>query len=171
LIRSEHVLLCYDLDALTIDEGHLGVVKICGFDASREVAGQNVSRGQDDGNWKHELYCHPDRQQKTMSDAAEHPSQVKRFRQKHDVYSLGVVLLELGLWQDLETFPTKGDAQRPLFQLAQPEDREVNLGKLADDLAPRVGDIYKQLVVKAIGVKEHEITAMQIWSELDILRV
>ena len=171
MIRSEHVLLCHNLDMDTLEQGSLGIVKICGFDASREVQGAIPSRGPYDGDWTRELYRHPDRQQKTLN-AQTHPLQMNRFKQKHDIYSLGVVLLELGLWRNLESFMKAGTTDQPLLKIAEPEERRTGLRKLADDLPPRVGDLYGRLVTDAIGIDEHKtLTATQVWSELGGLRV
>jgi hypothetical protein len=49
-----------------------------------------------------------------MSGSGQHPKDVTRFKPKHDVYSLGVVLLELGFWKDLESFVTIKNTEQPL---------------------------------------------------------
>jgi hypothetical protein len=65
------------------------------------------------------------------------------------------VLLELGLWRDLESFKKTGAADQPLVKLVEPKDRKSSLRALADDLPSKVGNIYGRLDVKAIDIDEH----------------
>jgi hypothetical protein len=149
----------------------LGTVNICGFDNSRQVVGHKISLGKNDGDWRYELYIHPERQQKTLSRDQNHAKNYSRFKEKHDVYSLGVVLLELGYWQDLETFKNSDPDHRPLLQDAEPDTRKMELEKLSKDLPAKVGDMYTKVVQKCLNIDVTEITAYQVWSEIEKLRV
>lgn len=90
---------------------------------------------------------------------------------QHDIYSLGVVLLELGLWQSFITFPTPppspsdpspsptptpapilADITPPITQVKDPRKRaaaiKAALTKLADDQLPaRMGRKYCDIVL------------------------
>ncbi|KAJ4032227.1 hypothetical protein NW761_012786 [Fusarium oxysporum] len=68
----------------------LGEPFLCGFETSRYDRG--ASDGQGDVEWGYNIYRHPKRQ-------GLHPQ--SRYTMNHDLYSLGVVLLELGLWRPL----------------------------------------------------------------------
>jgi hypothetical protein len=59
---------------------------LCGFDFSRESGKVSATRSAEDALFS--LYRHPDRQFEATSS----------HKLKHDIYSYGVVLLELGLW-------------------------------------------------------------------------
>ena len=63
---------------------------LCGFDFSRESG--KISTTRDAKDMEFSVYRHPDRQFDTTSS----------HMLKHDIYSLGVVLLDLGLWDDPE---------------------------------------------------------------------
>jgi len=60
---------------------------LVGFHCSREVDGASTKLRNTPTHWTARLYTHPDRQL----------SAFKRFERVYDIYSLGVVLLELGL--------------------------------------------------------------------------
>jgi hypothetical protein len=79
---------------------------LVGFDNFRETDGGTNLTG--DATWERNLYRHPSRQ-------GEFPEE--EFKMQHDVYSLGVCLLEIGLWEsfvsyssDLEPKPQYGEA-------------------------------------------------------------
>jgi hypothetical protein len=69
---------------------HLGEPFLCGFETARHD--KTTSDQQGDAHWQFNIYRHPNRQ-------GLHPQE--RYTMNHDVYSLGVVLLELGLWKPL----------------------------------------------------------------------
>lgn len=81
-IRPDNVI-CFGKQGGTPDNPYL-----IGFERFR-MAGLGSSR-QSDGDWQRELYRHPSRQ-------GARPEQ--DYNMKHDIYSLGVCLLELGLWK------------------------------------------------------------------------
>jgi hypothetical protein len=68
---------------------------LIGFEYSRPVTTDTLKSYDDDP--ERNLYRHPDRQ--GMPDAGRGTI----FQKHHDLYSLGVVLLEIGLWQTAET--------------------------------------------------------------------
>jgi hypothetical protein len=61
---------------------------------------------------------------------------------KHDIYSLGLVLLEIGLWQSLGVFRKAGTKPADFFKLVK---------QLAiQELPHRVGDVYRDVVLRCI---------------------
>ncbi|KAF5602016.1 hypothetical protein FPCIR_2093 [Fusarium pseudocircinatum] len=69
----------------------LGEPFLCGFETSRYDRSAS-DYGQYDVAWEYDIYRHPKRQ-------GLYPQ--SRYTMNHDLYSLGVVLLELGLWRPL----------------------------------------------------------------------
>jgi hypothetical protein len=68
-----------------------------------------------------------------------------RYEIKHDIYSLGLVLLEIGLWQQLAIFRKAGTKPADFFKLVK---------QLAiQELPHRVGDIYRDVVLSCIEGK------------------
>lgn len=87
-IRSEHVLFFYDGHA------HLDFCKphLVGFEFSRDENDRSTT--EKDDSLACNIYRHPDR----WGPPEE------RFGVLHDIYSLGVVLLEIGIWRPLLGF-------------------------------------------------------------------
>ena len=70
---------------------------LVGFDNFRREEGQTYLQGDDD--WEKNLYRHPSRQ----GNAPE-----AEYSMQHDIYSLGVCLLEIGLWASFVDYDQKG---------------------------------------------------------------
>jgi hypothetical protein len=84
--------------------------------------------------------------------------------EKHDVYSVGVVLLELGLWKDLVEFETE-------LHHAGPKQRREALTDISARELPRlVGERYEHLVSRCLGVDIAGISAQEVLQELEELR-
>jgi len=93
-IRPETVLLCHpSFHGYRHGEGPGGAgiasefATLVGFDVLRNSEGKTYRLGDDD--WEKNLYRHPQRQGRSV--------QVD-YEMRHDIYSLGVCLLEIGLW-------------------------------------------------------------------------
>ena len=76
-----------------------------------------------------DFYKHPDK--------AANPA--RRFRHSYDIYSMGLVLLEIGLWQSLQTFENRNWTDSYAF-------RKFVLEKLVPDLWGQCGSIYGGVV-------------------------
>ncbi|KAF4339483.1 hypothetical protein FBEOM_6604 [Fusarium beomiforme] len=74
----------------------LGEPFLCGFETARHDKATSDQQG--DAHWLYNIYRHPKRQ-------GLHPQE--RYTMNHDLYSLGVVLLELGLWRPLTSMGLK----------------------------------------------------------------
>jgi serine/threonine protein kinase len=85
-VRPEAILLFKDSSSL------LGSAYLVGFEKIRNAAGHTVKFGE--ASWQKDLYHHSSRQ-------GAMPEEV--FLMQHDIYSLGVCLLEIGLWQSFVT--------------------------------------------------------------------
>lgn len=94
-IRPETVLLCHpQLPGCILSKG-AGIAEVAretvalvGFDVLRNAEGKTSLKGDDD--WEKNLYRHPQRQGLSLH---------VDYEMRHDIYSLGVCLLEIGLWE------------------------------------------------------------------------
>jgi len=133
-LRSDNVLLIFsndDLDRATLLRAEL---RICGFEASRPSA--DSSLGPYDNELAKNVYRHPNRWGT--------PREI--FTQVHDVYSLGVILLEIGLWERAEDMISGLKAEQRLpEQVSQYLLRHTN-----ERLAHRCGDVFADAVRKCL---------------------
>ena len=130
-IRSENILF--------EDEGNLSRPLLSGFDYSRPAKPGEITDGATQ-NRRHDLYRHPGVQFDSPRDGKY------GYRMVHDVYSLGVVLFEIGTWRPIDRF------------LEIPPDKEIPLSvargvgaRLLSDqclapLAAEAGNIYANCV-------------------------
>ncbi|CEL11615.1 hypothetical protein ASPCAL14716 [Aspergillus calidoustus] len=115
----------------------LGSVFLVGFDTFRSEYGHTALMGST--KWQRSLYQHPSR-------IGDHVTQ--NYLVQHDIYSLGVCLLELGLWDSFVVYNENvSDATSPLIGSPDPpefKDRLLDLTR--GELKSRMGDLYSQVV-------------------------
>lgn len=161
-IRPETILFFQDSEK----PGGFGPPYIMGFDSFRNVNFQTLRKG--DISWHRNLYRHPQRQGVKADDA---------YVMQHDVYSLGVCLLELGLWESFVSYPqgdegepTPSETMKQLFCHFPPDNVEVeavmfgvqtkdNLVQLARATLPRrMGDKFTAVVVTCLSCLDDDNT-------------
>ncbi|KAI4243475.1 MAG: hypothetical protein L6R40_003477 [Gallowayella cf. fulva] len=86
------------------------------------------------------IYRHPD---KTMQPG-------RRFRHSYDIYCLGLVLLEVGLWRDLREFEDRIALQDPY------KFRTFVLEQLVPDLWGKCGVIYGEVVRECLTMSTED---------------
>ncbi|KAK6339743.1 hypothetical protein TWF718_009137 [Orbilia javanica] len=158
-IRPENILI------FSNNQSSLGKGFLLGFDQFRNVNFQTSYFG--DFAWHRNIYRHPQRQGPFVQD---------RYRMQHDIYSIGVCLLEIGLWQSFvwypdfsaNTMPISGEAIREIgLQLTDKvfETRDLNtfmqikdcLVTLARSNLPlRMGDRYTEIVLACLTCLDPE---------------
>lgn len=126
------------------DEAGLAGSVLClvGFQAIRYADGKTNTAGL---SGKNTLYQHPLR----LGD------KTVEYMMQHDIYSLGVCLLEIGLWESLMEERTDGTSQvsrnhglgRATAELSGPEmDKQCLIGLSRGLLRARMGDKYSKVV-------------------------
>ncbi|KAI3320715.1 hypothetical protein HD806DRAFT_228049 [Xylariaceae sp. AK1471] len=100
-VRPESVLCFEDPRASTPSPSSSSRAFLVGFDAFRAAAAETIMAG--DMRWDRNVYRHPLRQ---GDDPAE------KYRMQHDIYSLGVCLLEIGLWESFVEYTTEDEVAR-----------------------------------------------------------
>lgn len=158
-IRPETILLFPS--SSTDGQNSLGMAYLMGFDSFRSVNFHTLLKG--DTAWERNLYRHPSRQGLRAQN---------KYIMQHDVYSLGVCLLEIGLWTsfvlyaqdetsekatDSKKVPAESlglkaeDFEQPVTA-AQPSPRiKTHLVDLARRLLPvRMGDKYAAVVITCL---------------------
>ncbi|KFY30170.1 hypothetical protein V494_08234 [Pseudogymnoascus sp. VKM F-4513 (FW-928)] len=133
------------------ENSDIGAPYLVGFEQFRVEDGNTYRAGDD--IWEHNLYRHPSRQ-------GTHPE--VDYQMQHDIYSLGVVLLEIGLWTSFVLYDEgKGnsspiqndilglvDEARPRNSQAKAFQNKLELENLAiKELPPRLGKRYTDVVL------------------------
>jgi hypothetical protein len=142
----------------------IGTPYLVGFSYARR--GTARSTGSSRADWRNEIYRHPERQGAELGIDPE--TYYKAF---HDVYSLGVVLLELGLWERLDaTYHEK-------LKRAAPKERKVYLIDLANSRLPlKIGSKFAGIVIECLEVDrgregtEEQMTVQRVLEELEEIR-
>jgi hypothetical protein len=120
-------------------------VSLVGFGSFRDVEGGTLRSG--DNLWEKNIYRHPRRQGQNPQDD---------YIMQHDIYSLGVCLLELGLWESFVVYEGNSMVPSPSAMLGlsndgldarQPSLTRDHLLSLTRELLPRrMGTIYSDIV-------------------------
>ncbi|KAJ5837057.1 hypothetical protein N7447_003083 [Penicillium robsamsonii] len=142
-IRPETILL------FGSNESSIGSAFLIGFDSFRMASGKTLRKGE--ASWERCLYQHPDRIGMVSS---------KDYIMQHDIYSLGVCLLELGLWESFVLYDnlapeSNGDAPTPTRSSILGMDQGLYFQKhllfLAQgELRKRMGTKYSEVVVTCL---------------------
>ena len=131
--QSGSVVFCYDEQTA---KPQLRRPYITGFEYIRPVSGSTVGQPLDVSE-KTTLYCHPDVQKEPNIE----------FAKIHDLYSLGVVLLEIGLWLTARQILRQARPPRP----SKPSEiREEYIRKANSKLPLRMGQAYTEAVVACL---------------------
>ncbi|OQE31595.1 hypothetical protein PENSTE_c001G05554 [Penicillium steckii] len=135
-IRPETILLLSNRSA------EFGSAFLVGFDSFGKADGNTVQSG--DSLWEANLYRHPKRLGLAPQD---------RYIMQHDIYSLGVCLLEIGLWNTFVTYEGDSNIAVPSSTLNVETDRvepvslKDHLVSPANEVLPRhMGNKYARIV-------------------------
>lgn len=134
-LRSENVIFFPrgDGEAEAIDWGGPWLV---GFEYAREDPGFSETPGMP--GLATNLYRHPD----------QWGQPTRRFRKSHDIYSLGVILPEIGLWMPV----SKLKSDERFFQHSKRYETKEYFIKTAKESLPfRVGMAYTEIVIKCLS--------------------
>jgi serine/threonine protein kinase len=132
-INSHNILFfrTHSPSATTISGIDISSPFIAGFDFSRHITAETmpptITRA-------YELYCHPS----YLRDG----SFASGFRRKYDIYSLGLVLFEIGVWKRLEDFRVPEGSREGL--LIHIESKYIQW------LGPSMGSTYRTAVMACL---------------------
>ena len=162
---SDNILLFQDLtsgdqwDSITWSSPYL-----VGFDLARPNEAFSGPLNREPFQWSYKVYTHPDR---LNNDSTK----FVKFTKRHDIYSLGVVLLELG---KLCAFTTS-QYEKELSKFS-PSDLHQCFREMAQTLTSNMGSVYAEVTMRCLdgdfGVDESEDDAEDTTlSEQFIVRV
>ncbi|OKO92280.1 hypothetical protein PENSUB_12842 [Penicillium subrubescens] len=151
-IRPETILLLTNAESCTES------AFLIGFDSFRMASGKTLRKGEI--SWERCLYQHPNRIGNSASED---------YIMQHDIYSLGVCLLEIGLWEPLVTYedenmplPRNGTSPPALRASFLEEGRDSYIFKdqllslARGELQRRMGTRYSEVVVTCLTCLDPE---------------
>jgi hypothetical protein len=161
-LRSSNVVMLTENEGVGVEVENIsastfGRPFLVGFNASRSsggiysIGGFATAETQEE-RFGQDLYCHPDRQGQPNDD-------IIRYQMCHDLYSLGVILLEIGLWMPLEREKSLTNIRNGTFENSSAKHIAVRgaLLKLAKEkLGIALGERYCQIVIDCLSVKSHD---------------
>ncbi|KAI1080954.1 hypothetical protein F5B20DRAFT_85075 [Whalleya microplaca] len=126
-----------------VDEAYLmGFDLIRGIEATTYNEGASHQRDQRQRNiWDFDIFQHPHRLRGVNSP---------RYIKTYDVYSLGVVLLEIGFWRTLPMISGQLEKKDPSLWGEE-------LALIVPDMSRRVGERYKRMVQWCLGLSGDQI--------------
>lgn len=138
----------------------LGIPFLTGFGQSRQEKPDTYSSLRENTDWEQDLYSHPTRQGQPTN----------KYTMAHDIYSVGVILLEIGLWRSFvvwngfnnfmvdEKVLKGGNAMLRRVKERQPRAREefkkMLEGVAAQELPNVMGERFCEVVLKCLGAVE-----------------
>ncbi|KAK5050438.1 hypothetical protein LTR84_003719 [Exophiala bonariae] len=155
-IRPETVLV------LESDSSGVGVPFLVGFEKFRPIDRHTHRAG--DSRWERNLYRHPKRQGLILEED---------FTMQHDVYSLGVCLLEIGLWISFVLWQATADEPSPnpilgfddLLKLKDErkkafEIKNILVAMAKERLPHKMGKRYTEIVVACLTCLDKGVTTL-----------
>ncbi|KAF2123130.1 hypothetical protein BDV96DRAFT_562005 [Lophiotrema nucula] len=161
-IRPESILLFDSKSDPSLDEKYpkmIGTPYLVDWQHVRKT--METSMRQPHMDWTYALYQHPERQASPGSVAES------KYNIGHDIYSLGVCFLEIGLWESFVVYDEFGPAQSPCLTQAKQKWKDANtsaselmteaqieqkvfIDLAAEPLAFEMGEAYSRLVIKCL---------------------
>ncbi|KAF5009716.1 hypothetical protein FDECE_4062 [Fusarium decemcellulare] len=147
--RSDNILFFYDGDAPDMSDPI-----VSGFDLSRPDGGKTVENPK--ATAARDLYCWP-----TSQTSSQHEHS---WRKTFDIYSLGIVLIEIAHWQPVETVMELGDvsevttSQCLKIQSQLLHTKPKYLAKVLELMGRRYHDAVKACIQghEGFGLEEHD---------------
>jgi len=126
-IQPENIILFKD------DESTLGSAFLLGFERVRRE--EDGTRLSGDTDWAKNIYRHPQRQGSRIRE---------RYIMQHDIYSLGVCLLEIGLWSSLVRYEFCRGSPNEFDHAENIKSRLLSL--VIEELPGKMGTKYAKIV-------------------------
>lgn len=139
--RPETVIVFDHREKTNIHE--IGIPFLIGFQKIRLAGGPTAYMG--DTAWEQNIYRHPSRQ-------GQFPEQA--YNMQHDIYSLGVCLLEIALWKPFVRWDTNG--QYP--SMTPESERLLRDSRTAFEVKEKLIGMAREMIPNRLGNRYTEVT-------------
>jgi hypothetical protein len=140
-LRSNNILFIVSEES---EARHLQDPYIHGFMFSRPTDPSEITLEYSRIHFEHDLYRHPQVAQFASRKVLREKTDHQRFQTFHDLYALGIILLEIGLWRRIGTLwkdkYTQASFQKKLVTAYVPR------------LGPKMGTIYRDMVQQLLTI-------------------
>lgn len=168
-IQPDAILLLREIDSdsshkeigtTSLKTAPLGIPFLTGFGQARQETPDTYSSLRECTNWEQDLYSHPSRQGQPTA----------KYTMAHDIYSIGVILLEIGLWRSFVIWNGFHDFMideavlgggKPIFRRikerkprAGEELKKLYEGLAAQELPNVMGERFCEVVLRCLGAVE-----------------
>ncbi len=168
-IQPEAILLLRKIDSDGSRQGEglnsfrtapLGIPFLTGFGQARQETPDAYSSLRENTDWEQDLYSHPSRQGQPTT----------KYTMAHDIYSIGVILLEIGLWRSFVVWNGFNDFMideavlgggKAIFRRmkerkpkAGEELKKLYEGLAAQELPNVMGERFCEVVLRCLGAVE-----------------
>jgi serine/threonine protein kinase len=124
---------------------------LSGFDYSRPAQREDMTE-RPSGNMAHDLYRHP----QVQGPSRDTPNG-KGYKKRHDIYSLGVILMEIAYWKSIDAIVGLKQSEIRPSETARLRGRLLN-GEYLNQIHSQVGDtIYEVISSCLVGVSSFGI--------------
>ncbi|MCJ1403382.1 hypothetical protein MMC11_006605 [Xylographa trunciseda] len=134
-LRSQNILF-FD------DPAHVNLANpyLCGFDYSRPAEASNLTQAPPQDP-EQDIYRHPDVQGSALRDGKS-----GGFKKSHDVYSLGIILMEIAAWKPIDqilAIDYLHKAKPAVVRRVRATILETS--RYLDDIEAEAGDVFRQV--------------------------
>ncbi|KAF4457414.1 protein kinase, catalytic domain-containingprotein [Fusarium austroafricanum] len=154
-LRSENVIF-QDRDDI-----RSAIPYLCGFDYSRPAnIGEETERPTE--NLLHDLYRHPNTQFDVPREGR------KGFNKLYDIYSLGVLLYEIGVWMPIEKCLDMDTIKASVVKTVKPRLLEADN---MDSLESEAGDLFASAAracLNGLSVREESLSSVESDARLQV---
>ena len=149
-----------EIGTTSLKTAPLGIPFLTGFGQARQETPDTYSSLRESTNWEQDLYSHPSRQGQPTA----------KYTMAHDIYSIGVILLEIGLWRSFVIWNGFNDFMideavlgggKAIFRRmkerkprAGEELKKLYEGLAAQELPNVMGERFCEVVLRCLGAVE-----------------
>lgn len=141
-IQSSNIWMANSLSPGLAYPEHLGTAFLAGFDYTRRSDATSTGDETVGLGWRRQIYLHPDR----VAAVSTGETSVL-FEPEFDIYALGVVLVEIGRWEPLYTYPKR-------FEKVTGLERKQTLKAMADGMRITMGKRYVDVTLRCLQIRD-----------------